>query len=61
MAVRYAENLTLFRSATGRDSVREMKDRKKKTEVRIRKESTTKICPVRRILIIVYGDNQKEG
>lgn len=46
MAVRYAENLTLFKSATGRDRDREMKGRgtKRKRRQKIRKQSATEIC-----------------
>lgn len=46
MAVRYAENLTLFKSATGRDRDREMKSRqtKRKPMQKIRKQSATEIC-----------------
>lgn len=49
MAVRYAENLTLFKSATGRDreTVRWKVDSQKgKQRQKIRKQSATKICLV---------------
>lgn len=44
MAVRYAENLTLFRSATGRDRDREMKGGWTKRKQRQKIRSATEIC-----------------
>lgn len=52
MAVRYAENLTLFRSATGRDRNREMKGRWTKRKQRQKIRSATEICSLCRLLLL---------
>lgn len=52
MAVRYAENLTLFRSATGRDRDREMKGGWTKRKQRQKIRSATEICSLCRLLLL---------